>query len=87
MSDFFLKHRLILSEVFSYIERGKNLEKKVHNSAKRKSSSYEGLTVETRFLDVEKSSSKRLFSDDSKYKTITRGQLISIKPDNNRAKF
>ena len=31
------------------------------------------VTVETRFLDIEKSNSKTLLSNDSKCKTITRG--------------
>ena len=48
------------------MERSKNLEK-IHNRGK-KSPFSEGLTIETRFLDIEKSNSKRLFSSDSKYK-------------------
>ena len=58
MSDFFRKHGLILSEVFGREqERSKNLEKIVITVQKiiflRKS-------VETRFLDIEKSNSERL---------------------------
>ena len=45
----------------------------VSKSYKKNSPSWEGLTVETRFLDMEKSDSKKLFSDDSKWKTFTRG--------------
>ena len=60
------------------MERSKNVEKKFHNRAK-KSSSCEGFTVETRFLDIKKSNPKRLFSNDAKYKTVTKGQLIKGK--------
>ena len=47
-------------------------KKHVITVQKRNSSSREGLTVETRFLDIEKSNSKSLFSNDSKCKTIAR---------------
>ena len=44
MSDFFRKHGMILSEVFWYMEKSKNLEKKIfHKCAKT-----DGMTVETR---------------------------------------
>ena len=35
MLDFFRKHGLILSEVFWYMERSNNLEKILHNRAKK----------------------------------------------------
>ena len=73
MSDFFRKHGLILSEVFWYMEWKKNLEKKYFLTVQKKLFFWEGLTVETRFLDIEKSNSKTLLSNDSKYKTNTRG--------------
>ena len=34
MPVFFRKHGLILSEVFWYMDRSKNLEKKIHNRGK-----------------------------------------------------
>ena len=72
MSDFFRKHGLILSEVIWCMERSKNLENNFI-TVQSNSSSSEGLSVETRFLDIEKSNLKRLFLNDSKCKSITRG--------------
>ena len=45
----FRKHGLILSELFWFMERSKNLEKQFHNSEKENSFSLEGLTIETLF--------------------------------------
>ena len=76
MWDFFRKHGLIFSEVFWYMERSNNLEKNIsHNRAKK----FIFLSVDTFFIDVEKSNSKRLFLKDSKCKSITRGWLIKDK--------
>ena len=56
------------------MERSKNLEKKEYFITPQKNSpSREGLTVETRFLDIERSNSKRFFLNDFKCKTVTRG--------------
>ena len=49
-------------------ESGKNILTMHENS-----SSLEGLMAETHFLDIEKSNSKRLFSDNSKCKIVTKG--------------
>ena len=57
------------NRVFWYKERSKNLEKNYFITVQNNSPSWEGLTVETRFLDIEKSNSKRLFWNDSKCKT------------------
>ena len=49
MLDFFRKHGLITSEVFRYLERSKNFEKKIfHNCAKNFHLRENVLTVETR---------------------------------------
>ena len=68
----FPKHSLIFSEVFCNMERSKNLEKNFI-TVQKNSSSREGLTVETRFLDIEKSNSKRLLLNDSKCNSVPRG--------------
>ena len=74
MSDFYRKHSLILSEGFWCMEKSKNLKKKHFITVQINSFSYKGLTIETRFfLDFKRSNSKRLFLNDSKCKTITRG--------------
>lgn len=46
---------LILSEMFSFTERIKNLEKKIRIIVQKNSPCYEGLTVKTHFLlNIEK---------------------------------
>ena len=73
MSDFFEKHGLILSEVFWYMERSKNLKRYIlHNHAKRLVF-LRRFHLRDTFLDIEKSNSKRLFSNDFKCKLVTRG--------------
>ena len=67
------------------MERSKNL-KKYFITVQKISSSWVGLTIGTRFLDIEESNSKRLFSNGTKCKTVTRGQLIKMKTDYNQAK-
>ena len=62
MSDFFFrKHSLILSEMFWYMERSKNLEKIFHNCAKKFIFLGRCDRRNTFFLDIEKFSSKVVF--------------------------
>ena len=61
---FFRKHGLILSD-HVYGKEQVSRQKKFHNRAKN-SSSWESLTIETSFLDIKKSNSKRLSLNDSK---------------------
>ena len=73
MSDFFRKHGLILSEVFWYMERSKNLDKKYSMTLQKFIFLRRFERRNTFFLDIEKSNSKRLFLNDSKCKSVTEG--------------
>ena len=61
---------MILSEVFWYMERSKDLERNFITVQKKFKEFDRRDTV---FLDIEKSNSKRVFSNDSKCKTVIRG--------------
>ena len=67
MSDFFRKHGLIISK------EGRISKKIFHNRAKNIHPPENVGTWKHAFLDIKKSDSKRLFSSDSKCRTITRG--------------
>ena len=72
---FFRKHGLILSEVFRYIERSKDFEKKGLISVQKVIFLRKFGCRNTFFLDIEKSNSRRLPSNDCKYKTIPDNSL------------
>ena len=52
--------------------KGARISKKIFHNGTKNPPSWEGLTVETRFSDMEKSNSRRLFSNGFQCEAVTR---------------